>query len=649
VTASYALMFGFGLLLLASWAGWGASIERLLLGRRVADRSLHAGWGLAFTIVAGGALNGARAVSPTAIHLFLIAGLALLAWDCHERRRRTGHAFLWRVRQLRRDPVLALAALVVAVMLLGVYAANVCSTSYNVHDDLQGYFVFPAKMMQTGAMGEDPYSERRLVSLGGMSFLHAIVLSVADSRYFQLVDPGVPLLLGAALLLGMARDARAGPWAAVLVSLLLVAVPRPWANTTSVVTGLALFLTLFRTLARRVPRPGTAAAVLVALTASGLCSLKSTHIPACALLVAMAYLLRGRLSRSRGAWLGELALAGGLTLAFLAPWMLSMYESNGTLLYPLLGRGFHGSAYGTFWQPYRGLTPAAAGSRVLTALADLRAVPAWILGAGLLLQGRCRAGRGALVAFFLAALASLAALVAALGLTAGYRYSWAFLYPALLTLLLYSCSGARAGRGARFPIALATAPVVLAVGVLLVARYADPTRTVWREVGSIGRAMRVSQAAGFKRWFARRYATMQQAVPGGAVLLTRLEYPFLLDFRRNTVFIVDYPGGSSPPPGMPFSEGGERLARYLCARSVRYVAYSYRTEVGFTREMYGYRLGSGPSTDAWSRAQAKHTLDFQANLVELGGSRLKLFDDGDVFVLDLGETPSGDRLDCAPS
>jgi hypothetical protein len=651
VTASYALMFGVGILLLASWAGWGASIERLLLGRVVADRSLHAGWGLAFTIVVGGALNGASAIGPRAIYVFLIAGLALLAWDCRRRRRRIVRGLRWRMRRLRHDPLLAIAAGVVGAMLLGAYSANVCSTTYNPHDDLQAYFVFPAKMIQTGAIGEDPYSERRLVTMGGMSFLHAVVLSVADSRFFQLVDPGVSLLLGVALILGAARDARASPWAALLAALLFLAVPRPWANTTSVVTGMVLFLTLFRTLAREPPRDraNVPAAVLVALTAAGLCGLKSNHVPACALLVAMACLFRGRESRSRGAWPGDLALVGGLTVAFLAPWMLSMQKSNGTLLFPFLGHGFHGSAYGAFWQPYQGLTPAAAGGLLLSALEDLRVWPALILGAGLLVRGRSRAGRAAPGAFLLAALASLAALVVAFGPSLAYRYSWAYLFPASLALLLCACSEARTGRRGGFRPALAGASVLLAVGVLVLARYGDPARTGWREVGSIGRAMKASQAAGFKRWFERRYAKMQQAVPAGAVLLTRLEFPFVLDFRRNRVFIVDSPGGSSPPPGMPSFEGGEPLARYLCARSVRYVAYSYRTEVGFTRKEYGYRLGFGPETDPLSRAEARHTLDFQANLVELGGSRLRIFDDGDVFVLDLGRSPAGDLLGCTAS
>jgi hypothetical protein len=146
--------------------------------------------------------------------------------------------------------------------------------------------------------------------------------------------------------------------------------------------------------------------------------------------------------------------------------------------------------------------------------------------------------------------------------------------------------------------------------------------------------------------YVRRYNKMQEAVPEGATVLTRLQYPFLLDFRRNQVLIADYPGGSSPPPGMPFFEGPERLAEYLCRRPVRYVAYSYRNEAGFYEGLFQERLR--PGTDPWLRLQALHTRDFQRNLSELGTTRKSLYDDGDVFVLDLGASSDGRPLSCVP-
>jgi len=132
---------------------------------------------------------------------------------------------------------------------------------------------------------------------------------------------------------------------------------------------------------------------------------------------------------------------------------------------------------------------------------------------------------------------------------------------------------------------------------------------------------------------------MQQAVAAGETLLTRLEYPFTLDFSRQTVFVADYPGGSSPPPGMPSFQGAEALAAYLTGQGVRYVAYSYRSEAGFDVGRWGHRLGEG--THPWTRAAARLAFDFQRSLDELGRTRARLYDDGDVFVIDLARTPGG--------
>jgi hypothetical protein len=139
-----------------------------------------------------------------------------------------------------------------------------------------------------------------------------------------------------------------------------------------------------------------------------------------------------------------------------------------------------------------------------------------------------------------------------------------------------------------------------------------------------------------------------EAVPKGASVLARLQYPFVLDFRRHTILIVNYPRGFSPPPGMPFFPGPEPLvAPYLCDQHVRYVAYSYPSEANFRRRQYERHLAAGtfPST----RAQAMHTLDFQKDLADLGQTRPRVFDNGREFVLNLAVSSTGDARACGPS
>ena len=126
---------------------------------------------------------------------------------------------------------------------------------------------------------------------------------------------------------------------------------------------------------------------------------------------------------------------------------------------------------------------------------------------------------------------------------------------------------------------------------------------------------------------------MQSAIPKGVTVLTRLRAPFHLDFNRNRIFIADWPGGSSPPPGMPFYQGGEKLADYLLDQSIRYVAYSYKSEGGFPKKIFEHRLSGRQGV--WLRTEAEHSFNFHRNLSELGRSRVRIYDDGEIFILDL--------------
>jgi hypothetical protein len=239
------------------------------------------------------------------------------------------------------------------------------------------------------------------------------------------------------------------------------------------------------------------------------------------------------------------------------------------------------------------------------------------------------------MAFLVAALASHAVLTA-MHPTPAYRYSWAFLFACLLVALIGSLSrGAREG----WPAIRTAAPGFLALASLAFA-HGSEAREHWAGLpATIRQSLEQSRSPGFKRRWARRYSGMQQAVPAGETLLTRLEYPFTLDFSRQTVFVADYPGGSSPPPGMPSFQGAEALAAYLIGQGVRYVAYSYRSEAGFDLERWGHRRHE--ETHPWTQAQARLAFDFQRSLDELGKTRAIVHDDGDVFVIDLARATRG--------
>ena len=132
-----------------------------------------------------------------------------------------------------------------------------------------------------------------------------------------------------------------------------------------------------------------------------------------------------------------------------------------------------------------------------------------------------------------------------------------------------------------------------------------------------------------------RVRAAQEAVPAGEPLLAYFAEPAFLEFRPNRVYVVDWPGESSLPPGMPVYAGGAAVREYLRGRGIRYVLYGYRREAGFPRAAYGHYVE--PVNGAVVRRQAAGSFAFQADLRELEGEAGVIYRNGEEEVLDLGE------------
>ena len=139
---------------------------------------------------------------------------------------------------------------------------------------------------------------------------------------------------------------------------------------------------------------------------------------------------------------------------------------------------------------------------------------------------------------------------------------------------------------------------------------------------------------------AEQLRRIQRHIPAGQRVLARLSHPFNLDFGRNTIYVIDWPGGASPPPGLPLETSAEDLARYLRSRSIRYVLYSHGDQANYSYRGYRHRIRPGDGYVARARVTTELTFIFQQRLSELAQSYSVLADDGLVFALDL-ERPKG--------
>jgi len=664
VSTAYFLSFGWGLVLLLSLIGWGGLLNRVLFSWHRVDWGQRAAWGLALSVIVGGFLNVTWSISSLTVLLYL--GLGVLSWliDTWSRGWCRPLSVPAPIGQVRTGPLrwiragsVALGALIVIVLSLFHYASTVsiAENSYlslNRHDDFHAYLVFPQKMLQTGALGRDPFSERRMTSaLGGQSFLHTFILSMRSIHNLHLLDPGLGWVMVVGLLVGYLQQRRSPPALTLLIILFFFTLPVIVVNITSVTLGQVLFFSLFRTLDWKIlsAYPLRSRAFLLALLTAAICALKSSFIPACALLFICSYIfyVAGSPSAERRSAMIEFVASASLVGLFLLPWMLSMLASSGTLLYPVFGRGYHGSVYGEYLAPYAFVTEGdSAAHRAGKALGGnlfLRLLA--LLGVLSLMSRRWKLyGREAVLSLWLGT--SLGVVALTLVDIAPFRQIFPFVSVSLLVLLVEGlisirphnrCAEKRA-RGCatqyylgRLLLKWSYALVAVLVAGVLVWAFWPLTR---RQASDAIRRMQsgAQTTSLISEQHLQQHRTLQRAIPAGATLLARLEMPFLLDFRRNTILIMDWPGGASPPPGMPLSNTSEALAAYWLSRSIRYVAYSYANEAGFSQQSEAWKL---KQRHPWVRTHAKHTFALHERLRELGATRKRIYDDGEVFVLDL--------------
>jgi hypothetical protein len=340
-------------------------------------------------------------------------------------------------------------------------------------------------------------------------------------------------------------------------------------------------------------------------------------------------------------------MAAAITLALLAPWLAANLHDVGTILFPTFGPGFYASQYGVLRPPW---AAAPAGGYLDAVAFDARKLGPAIAAAWMVFAlTRHRRRDGWLTAGFLVSALVLAATVA---VGSGFldevpRYAWPGVTGALLVALyrwmvVRPPAAAWRDRGARALVAAAALLLVFNNGHGLYQYYGHAISNAGAAV--LGPAFRPASLPGVvadEGGGARiAVARMQDAIPAGATVLERLDYPFLLDFGRNNILIADWPGEVSLAPGMPVFKGPERLANYLLDASIRYVAYAYADEAQFPAAEVESLLRRGE----WMESEARMALDFQGNVDRLMHTRRLAYKDSERVVIDLAQPAGpGDR------
>jgi hypothetical protein len=635
-TFTYIGAFLWGFVLLASFAGYGSLIGRLL-GRKSSDDGLAIAWGLSLLIIVGGGLNLTRAISPGLIVGLVLAGVA--AWLARGGVRRLVMA----ARGLRGWDYLMLG-----VLLLG-YMNWLCfsqcpepgkrwSYALVISDD-SAYTLYPVQMLHTGGLGIDPFSNRLTQSLGGESFLQALVLAVLPIEYIHLADPGLAYPMMAVLILTMRRVTAP---ARLALALLFATYPTASQNASAVAIPVVLLVAMARVLGRVRPADPAWSGAGVALPLAALMSLKSTLIPGGVLVVFLwGVILAVMTRRIRPVVFG--ALVGVFALLMLFPWMVCSYWSAGTLLYPFLGEGFREHSSVAF--PHKtgyGLRSTAAVLDPLIQLASKPQTLVVLTGVAaasicILVRRTTAAYRATMIAGCGASLFCIGLFAVVLGIGDAWRYFYP--YPVFTNLLAYGTLFRLASHSGRWRHIRAATYLFLSVPILFYG-----TKAVQRSrdlPDSIAGAL-----AGRARFPAEQidqYRRIQAAVPPGCRFLCLMDWPLLFDLNRNDFFYADDIGVVSPPPGIPLAGPPEELADYLRSAGCRYVVSpSPRRLEEYIREV-GPTLPQLREQHPWLCSIFVNSIKSYRLFCEIAGRYDLLYSDSESMVIDLGSRGGADH------
>jgi hypothetical protein len=634
---SYFLSFAWGIWILISFIGWGTAINRLLFPQHRVDWGQRATWGIAGSVILGGLLNVTWTISQAAILIYICSGALYGIIDAWRNKASLANKLNQLIKACQSSKFFAIGTFIAFLLAFSQYAGCVYSYTFDIHDDNGAYFVFPQKMLQIGSLGADPFSERRLESsLGGQSFLQTLSFSVLDERSGYLIDPGCALLVTLGLIIAYCQRKKISKTATLAIAIGLLSFNPLRANTTGVLIPVCLFFGLFNVLegdrlkATNIPKN----AAIVGLLAAAICALKSTLIPTCILFLTFSYFFYIIGSKTKHKAIYEFLLVAILLSLFVLPWSISLYQSSGTLLYPILGKGFHGSVYGGSVQlPNSGILPQVAIKLkvyVILAIIYILAVLGirfWIIG-----TSKKQIAREAAVSIFISGVIATVIIAFSTGNMSTYRYSYSHLLVMFAVFILIIVENIEHNKlSIKFKKIASLGAVVLSVLLVFKSHLANEFRSYKETINNLAGGVNNVPLVTLEQ--RENYPKMLDSVPEKSIVLTRLDNPFLMNFKKHTIWIADWPGGASLPPGMPSFKGEETLADYLVSHSIRYVAYSYANEANFTRQFLDPTLI--PSRYTWLRNQALNTFEFQESLQKLGKTRKRIYDDGQNFVIDL--------------
>ena len=594
---AYFTVFFWSLLIFLSFWGYGEILRRRINLLEFADIGwgLTAAWGMAFVLALGGLLMAFHLATATVLMVVVLIGAVA-----------TFYYMVQRISGPRNPKSYSPAPFYIILLFLLALLAFASSIAWPLqidpNDDVVLYLFYPQKILQTGTL-LDPFSFRRMNTYGGHHLLQALVMIVGGEKNGHVPDRGFGMLMLFGMLLHLSKGIpkQLGLLRFLTIGcLFFVSVPR--INTGSHLTGAAMILALILTLSK-LPAPAWAnwkCYIAPSLLLAGAGSFRPTYLLCCAGIVTIEPIIRhwkalksassGRdsgppalISKYDGqhalAYFVPSAIFSNLKSSFacafpialgsfiiLIPWMIVLWESNGTPMFPL----FHGTINPEF---------AVLGNRggrlfdVASAFAFLFTpellVLLFCLGLVCFTKNRPLAYSSVAMSVALSWLAPY--LIGVAALNECYRLTFPMLMPVAVWLILSILARCKDVDGARDLKYLL--PTVLVLGLLLALNLSNAGRELVAEAESLPRQI-ISRDPLVNPALTKADRDLQNLTLPGSKILIAVDTPYAFDFVRNEIVTVDVPGGCSPSGKWPLFQGYKALEKYLVDQGFKYIIAS---------------------------------------------------------------------------
>lgn len=540
-------------------------------------------------------------------------------------------------------------AILAAIFLILAYCLNAIFFPFNPGDDFSSYIIFPIRILIEGFSGGDYFNQRGIEhGLGGGDYINALVLSATLLAHLHIAEAGIGFLLLALLCIDHVRLSSKKFWfsyAAFLVAL-IVAIFAQYTNVSPILLGCAIAYAILLIGQKLSPSYAPREGVLLGLLCGGLILLKGNLIAPAFLFVGVAAISQ-ILGYKKTSVLRNFLIALLGLIAILIPWMLASYANHGTYFYPLLGKGFsHSGGFGFVTKP-----------EFLDAVSEFLPLYGLLLVSWLTFWTRSSNSDSRRFASILCALTIPSTLVLALTPAGMYRYCYVILAtPCAFLIINNLCILGNTVTNALSPLSLRyTKYVVVFTIVITSILMLNQTKRVGRHLFTDGIYTRVyafdknaapdtDVLSSYIPENETRYAKMQAIIPDHEIILSQVEAPFLLDFSRNRIYVMDYPGNAGPTK-LPLNGSAEDLANYFRAYNIRYVMHSYRHWIAKRDSEYFIKYCLN-AAGQWGRTLAERESLVNNQLLELGKIYQPIYDDGRDRVIDLCQGYSSATLTC---